>query len=583
MTKEKKLNELVNRAQGLINSKEFDKAIPIYEEILNEDSSHPKALAHLAIIYLMKERYIDAVNMLEKSLKVTIPIIGDYHNLATAYNALKDYKSAIKAYEEIVKINPNAPHIYKLLGDAQMKVVDYYGAIDSYKKALEMAPDEFQSIYDYGMILAQCLHHEEALKYLRAALKIDPNHLECMYLIGDCLSSIGNYKAAKIMYQKLMILMPDAVAPLMCYAANLIFEGKYNEPVKIFKNILTKKPNSHEVRNNLGMLYVVNKKFKAAWEYMDSKILLKNEIDVTKRYDMLKTFMDLDVNKKELKKDEKIIILLDDGIGDVILALGMLKEFHKKFKNISAEVDYRLVELCKRSFPDIQFYSVHENKHELLIDYDLSVFDKGIYWGSLGKYTRKEIVDFPKKEIAYLIPDPTQMNRVKNKIKKEKSLICGISWKSSAQEGKHKTALLKDLLPIFELKDIQFLDLQYELKKNVGQTALEKEKLLKESNIKINDYKDIDKFEDIDGLMALVSSCDIVVTCSNVTAHIAGALGKKTFLFVPFQRGRLWYWSEEQGVSIWYPSITIFSAESNNGWGEIFEKIADTIKKELSL
>ena len=106
---------------------------------------------------------------------------------------------------------------------------------------------------------------------------------------------------------------------------------------------------------------------------------------------------------------------------------------------------------------------------------------------------------------------------------------------------------------------------------------------MKESNIKINDYKDIDKFEDIDGLMALVSSCDIVVTCSNVTAHIAGALGKKTFLFVPFQRGRLWYWSEEQGVSIWYPSITIFSAESNNGWGEIFEKIADTIKKELSL
>ena len=304
MTKEKKLNELVNQAQGLINSKEFDKAIPIYEAILNEDSSHPKALAHLAIIYLMKERYIDAVNLLEKSLKVTIPIIGDYHNLATAYNALKDYKSAIKAYEDIVKINPNAPDIYKLLGDAQMKVVDYYGAIDSYKKALEMDPDEFQSIYDYGMILAQCLHHEEALKYLREAIKLHPDHLECMYLMGECLSSIYDYEAAKIIYQKMMTLMPEAEGPHICYATCLMFEGKYEEPAEILKNTIIKKPNSHAARNNLGMLYLVNKKFHEAWKYIDSRILLKNEIDITKRYDMLKTLIDLDVNKKKLTEIE---------------------------------------------------------------------------------------------------------------------------------------------------------------------------------------------------------------------------------------------------------------------------------------
>ncbi|MDC0126822.1 tetratricopeptide repeat protein [Methylophilaceae bacterium] len=583
MTRKNNLEELLNQAQALIKTKNFDKALPIYEVILEKDSHHPKALAHLAIIYLMKERYIDAINMLHRSLKVTLPIIGDYHNLATAYNALKDYKNAIKAYEEIVKLDSNNLEIYKLLGDAQMKVVDYEGAINSYKKALEREPEKFQSIYDYGMILAQCLHHEEALKYLRTALKLEPDHLECMYLIGECLSSICNYEAAKIIYQKMMVLMPDAVGPHMCFASCLAFEGKYDEPLKILKNILIKKPNSHAARNNLGFLYMANKNFKEAWKYMDSRILIKNELDVTKRYEKLKNVIDLDVNKKELKKDEKIIILLDDGIGDVILALSMLKEFHKKFKNISAEVNYRLVDLCRRSFPDIQFYAIHENKHELNIDYDPSLFDKGIYWGSLGKYIRQEIVDFPKKEIGYLIPDLNKINTIKNKFKKRKSLICGISWKSSAQEGRHKTALLQDLLPIFEIKDLHFLDLQYEFKNNEGQTAIEKEKLLKKSDIKIDNYEDIDKFSDIDGLTALISSCDIIVTCSNVTAHIAGALGKKTFLFVPFQRGKLWYWLEEQGVSIWYPSIRMFTPESSNGWGKIFEKIAKKIKQELKL
>ena len=148
MTKENNLNELLKQAKSLIEAKEFEKAILAYEAILKEDNKEPEALSHLAILYLMKHRYIDGINMTHRSFEVTIPIIGDYQNLAKAYSVLKDYKNAIKAYEEIIKINPNVPEIYTYLGNAQMKVVDYEGAIDSYRKALAMAPDKFQSIYD---------------------------------------------------------------------------------------------------------------------------------------------------------------------------------------------------------------------------------------------------------------------------------------------------------------------------------------------------------------------------------------------------------------------------------------------------
>jgi len=577
------LDELVNQALGFVKTKEYDEAMAIYKSILEKDSMHPQALSNLSIIYLMKEQYIEAVDTINKSLKVLTPIIGDYQNLATAYIALKEYESAIKAYKNIIKMNTNTPGVYKLLGDAQSEVVDHIGAIDSYRKALKLEPTKFESIYDYGSILAICLHHDEALKYLRAAQKIDSDHIECRNKIARSLSAIGNYEEAKAIYQKLMELVPEAVGPNIDYASCLIYQRKYEEAVKILKEALIRKPNNNMARTNLAMVYLLNKKFKDGWEHLDARILFRNQRDVTKRYDMLKLFFDIDIDKKELKADEKIIILLDAGLGDTILGLSMIKEFHKKFKNISAEVDYRLVDLCKRSFPDIDFYAVHENRHELLIDYDLSLFDKGIYWGSIGKYLRQGIADFPKKEIAFLSPDKSKINTINNKLKREKNIICGISWKSSAYEGRHKKAQLEDFLPIFKLKEISFLDLQYEVKNEVGQTALEKEKLYKEKNIIIEDYEDIDKYEDIDDLTALVSNCDIIVTCSNVTAHIAGALGKKTFLFVPFQRGRLWYWHDEEGPSIWYPSIKIFTADCNDGWGTIFDKIAYTIKRELKL
>jgi hypothetical protein len=177
--------------------------------------------------------------------------------------------------------------------------------------------------------------------------------------------------------------------------------------------------------------------------------------------------------------------------------------------------------------------------------------------------------------------DNNKVDEIKNKLKKSKDIICGVAWKSNAAEGRHKSTQLKNLLPILSLKNIKFIDLQYEKKIFAGQNALEKEELLIKNNIIIEEYEGIDKLEDIEGLAALISNCDIVVTSSNVTAHIAGALGKKTFLYLPFGRGKLWYWHEEAGKSIWYPSIKIFTAESPGQWGRIFKEIASEIKQDL--
>ena len=167
MTKNTNLNELVKEASSFIKSKDFDKAIPIYEAILKIDNMHPQALSHLPIIFLIKKRYQEAIDMIHKSFQIVEPVIGDYQNLAMAYMALNDYKNAINSYEKAIQINPNLLELYKLLGDAQMKVADHLGAFDSYEKAYKLAPDKFQQLFDYGVILHVCKHHDEALEILR--------------------------------------------------------------------------------------------------------------------------------------------------------------------------------------------------------------------------------------------------------------------------------------------------------------------------------------------------------------------------------------------------------------------------------
>jgi hypothetical protein len=66
-------------------------------------------------------------------------------------------------------------------------------------------------------------------------------------------------------------------------------------------------------------------------------------------------------------------------------------------------------------------------------------------------------------------------------------------------------------------------------------TPGKKSDLVKESEItkyrsNIYDVNDVDIYNDIDSLASIIQACDIVITCSNTTAHLAGALNKKTIL-----------------------------------------------------
>ena len=67
-------------------------------------------------------------------------------------------------------------------------------------------------------------------------------------------------------------------------------------------------------------------------------------------------------------------------------------------------------------------------------------------------------------------------------------------------------------------------------------------------------------------MASLIDACDFIVTISNVTAHIAGALGKKVFLMVPYNKGKIWYWHDGLKTSLWYPSIQIFTQTETGEW-----------------
>jgi ADP-heptose:LPS heptosyltransferase len=150
--------------------------------------------------------------------------------------------------------------------------------------------------------------------------------------------------------------------------------------------------------------------------------------------------------------------------------------------------------------------------------------------------------------------------------------VCGISWRSkNAEFGADKSITLEALQPILSCTGVDFVDLQY------GDTDEERGNLQQTHGIRVHHLDEIDNKDDIDGLAALISACDIVITISNVTAHIAGALGKPTIVMLPNSPSLFWYWHGGRVDSPWYPTNTLVTQSRSNEWSGVIEAATKTM------
>jgi len=49
----------------------------------------------------------------------------------------------------------------------------------------------------------------------------------------------------------------------------------------------------------------------------------------------------------------------------------------------------------------------------------------------------------------------------------------------------------------------------------------------------------------------------LLITVSNSTAHLAGALNVKTILIKPFNQATFFYWNQKNNKTPWYSSIDL--------------------------
>ena len=76
---------------------------------------------------------------------------------------------------------------------------------------------------------------------------------------------------------------------------------------------------------------------------------------------------------------------------------------------------------------------------------------------------------------------------------------------------------------------------------------------------------------------ALIANLDLIVASDSMNAHLAGALGRPTF--VALRQIPDWRWLLGRDDSPWYPTARLFRQVTDGDWQPVFERIAAAVRE----
>ena len=119
------------------------------------------------------------------------------------------------------------------------------------------------------------------------------------------------------------------------------------------------------------------------------------------------------------------------------------------------------------------------------------------------------------------------------------------SGHASHPNDRNRSLPLAQLAPLLGMEPMSFVSLQRELSEPDAQMLAG---LARVTPIGA-------ELRDFDDTAAVLGLCDLVITVDTAVAHLAGALGRPTWILLPFAPD--WRWLLERTDSPWYPTARL--------------------------
>jgi len=280
--------------------KDFAKATVEYEELLDvSDEDTTEILASLADLYVVQEKFDEAIDVYNKIIKENPDSAQAYFDLGIIFTRIEELDNAQKQFKTALEIDPE--YLQAELALALLAEIDrnLLGAIEHYKLALEIDPLNIavyhrlaqtyyrdkrvkDAISQYEFILQLNPHDVDAFMELGYIYLIEKETTKCIELLEEALKHQDDWRttveAGYLTAKKIEKLQKNKESQVYLILGLAYAQDKQNKKaITSYKKSITAESDNGLSYFYLGAIYEQNDQRKLAYENLKKSIELDKD------------------------------------------------------------------------------------------------------------------------------------------------------------------------------------------------------------------------------------------------------------------------------------------------------------------
>jgi tetratricopeptide (TPR) repeat protein len=591
----KKLTYLVDRANIVASLGRPNEAIEAYNKALQLNPKLVEAWSNKGQALRLLGKVSDAIKCYKEAVRLDPTFLDAYRALGQTSWIVNDFESAISAYSAVLARYPHDLRALMERGICRANIRQFDGALDDFLAITSLVPDHAEAHARAASALNELERFKPALEHANRAIILDPKNPEwvgfrCKALIGldrpadalrevelmvklgaredlylmwegFCYIEMHQFEKAEVIYDRMIRTTPQSALWYFNRGVALAKQRRYVEAVSAYSEAVARDPDHATAHWNKSLCTLVQSD-PQGWELYEW------------RWKLPTIGPSLDRQPKGIRRwnghedisGKKVLLSAEQGLGDSI----MFCRFAALLKSMgAAHVTVGVPTPLRRLLGSIENVDAVVDNFE---QKDLS-FDFFCPMMSLPKCLQMDFNHIPYGETAYLHSDATLVDKWRGILDLATNYSgkprVGLMWsgrKVISLGG--RSVNLTMLLPLIN-EQFDFISLQKELPEEDAET------------IRAHGIHHFgDEQEDFADAAAIIDLVDLVITIDTSIAHLAGALGKETWILLQFDAE--WRWLLNRDNSPWYPKARLFRQPKPGDWLSVIDSVKGEMISRLS-
>jgi Flp pilus assembly protein TadD len=475
------------------------------------------------------------------------------HLLGLVLGQTGEPRRAVELISRAVSIRSDVPDFHSNLGEFLRSSGQVDQSIASFERALALQPDNAVVRNGFGVSLAHAGRFEAAIAEFRRAAQLAPNYPDPLGNLAAALTAADRLDEAIDAARDAIRLNPKLSGAYNNLGNALYAKGDYPEAIAVLRKVTEFEPNNPKVHTNLAMAQMLLGDYTAGLREYEWRLQVPEFIHVRNYSQPRWDGSDL--------SGKTIFLYPEQGIGDAIQFARFIPQVAARGGKIVLELKPELVRLFS-GFPDVSEI-IESGKAPPAFDVHSPLVSLAC---ALGMTAATIPADVP-----YLKADENLVHAWSSRFDGGDDRVrVGLVWSGRPEHINDRLRSLKlaDLAPLAAATNAAFYSLQKGDAAAQGANPPAALSLVDWTN-------DLQDFADT---AALIENLDLVITVDTSVAHLAGALGKRVWILLPFAPD--WRWMLDRKDSPWYPTATLFRQKARGEWGDVIRGVAGALQNE---